>query len=406
MKRLALLLALAVGTALSVSGNARADLPFQFRQGTLTATTQALVFSAPLSGQGACSLAIVTNAATDRVDFAVSVDGTNYTPVSLADYAGGSPTTNATSGTFHGDCSAVKQFKVYLDSPTGSSSVAVVIAAGQSSPSGVSPAAVSGLTAGLNIVVGTGTTPTVATTNAPTFSGPIVGNAAAPLPSPLPTYGPSSSYGLAAITQDYNVVPFIQPGVLATETGYVSKSGGLAFYDINNPDTQVSGVLTAMGRLYFGIGTAGSGSETDASLVADAYGTHPDSPGVKMCFNVVPENEVPVEAMCMQQGHVEMNETAYDSGSHATPSTCTALATCGQISFTFPHAYVGLDGATPQVPICTGALIQDTTTAADMWVATPNTVSSTAVSFNYAPLTTISASKSVDLTFTCYIRSI
>ena len=121
-----------------VASPARADLPYAYRTATLTSTTQSVTFTNSLTGQGACAVQIVSNANGDTVNFAVTVDGTNYTPVNMADYAGGTAATNATTGTYHGDCSAVRQFKVSLASPTGDSSVALVIAAGQSSPSGSS----------------------------------------------------------------------------------------------------------------------------------------------------------------------------------------------------------------------------------------------------------------------------
>lgn len=111
---------------------ARADLPFVAANGTLTATKTALVFPTTLVGQGTCSVAIGTTTG-EEVDFSVSVDGTHYTPVNVADFAGGSPVTSATGGMYHGDCSAARQFKVSVVSPTGGTAVSVSMLAAQAS---------------------------------------------------------------------------------------------------------------------------------------------------------------------------------------------------------------------------------------------------------------------------------
>lgn len=115
---------------------ARADLPYLSRTVTLTNASQQAQFSTALSGQGACAVTISSNALSEDVNVLVSVDGTHFVPADVADYAGGTPTTAINSGTYHGDCSAAKQFRVALASPSSSSSVTLTIAAGQSSPSG------------------------------------------------------------------------------------------------------------------------------------------------------------------------------------------------------------------------------------------------------------------------------
>ena len=130
---------------------ARADLPFLVANATLTSTHPSITFSTSMLGQGSCSAAIGTTTG-DQVDFLVSVDGTHFTPANLLDYAGGSPVTSAVSGIYHGDCSAAKQFKVALHTPTGGSSVSVSMLAAQAS---LATMVASGGGGGISSIIGT-----------------------------------------------------------------------------------------------------------------------------------------------------------------------------------------------------------------------------------------------------------
>jgi hypothetical protein len=100
-------------------------------------------------------------------------------------------------------------------------------------------------------------------------------------------------------------------------------------------------------------------------------------------------------------GHVGMPQ---DITSYAvrTPNGCAALATCATYappSFTYP--YVNYNGGAAE-PTCYAPSIQDITAPKTIWVGNVSTVSSTAVTYNYAPLTATTGVHNLKLTSTCH----
>lgn len=77
-----------------------------------------------------------------------------------------------------------------------------------------------------------------------------------------------------------------------------------------------------------------------------------------------------------------------------TGGVCTQFVSCGTVTFNWPNAY----GTAPD---CSGAAVQDATTAAQMWVTGISAISTTAVTWTFSPLATTGGAHALTLTFTC-----
>lgn len=77
-----------------------------------------------------------------------------------------------------------------------------------------------------------------------------------------------------------------------------------------------------------------------------------------------------------------------------TAGTCSALASCGTVSYSFPSAY----GTQPR---CTHPGVQDTTSATQLWAVAIDMVSTSGITFAYGPLAATGTAHSLVLTFTC-----
>jgi hypothetical protein len=77
-----------------------------------------------------------------------------------------------------------------------------------------------------------------------------------------------------------------------------------------------------------------------------------------------------------------------------TGGACTAFVSCGTVTFNWPVSY----GTAPN---CSGAAVQDATTAAQMWVTGISAISTTAVTWTFSPLATTGGAHALTLTFTC-----
>lgn len=88
--------------------------------------------------------------------------------------------------------------------------------------------------------------------------------------------------------------------------------------------------------------------------------------------------------------------------SAASPASCAALARCSTVSYSFAaHPFITITGA-PETPSCSNPGIQDTTSPGTIWIGNVNAVSSTSVTFNYAPTTPTTGVHALTVVFTCH----
>lgn len=99
-------------------------------------------------------------------------------------------------------------------------------------------------------------------------------------------------------------------------------------------------------------------------------------------------------------GHLAALQTAF-SMSTVSPVSCGALKTCGVASYRFATPFTS-PGGVPEPPRCTGLVIQDKTTAEDIWVGGIAAVTASSVSFDYAPISETAGKKNLTLTFACW----
>lgn len=100
-----------------------------------------------------------------------------------------------------------------------------------------------------------------------------------------------------------------------------------------------------------------------------------------------------------QQHIFEPNDTTQFRQS--TPGACNAGTTCMTITWTFTKPFLNVDGAA-EVPRCSALGIMDETDSTQVWIGNIKTVSSTAVTYNVAPILSTAAAHTLYMYPTCH----
>jgi hypothetical protein len=102
-------------------------------------------------------------------------------------------------------------------------------------------------------------------------------------------------------------------------------------------------------------------------------------------------------------GHVGMPQDI-TSVAVNSPSTCSALVVCSTYTLTFSYPFVNNVGGT-STPWCAAPSIQDLNLPSTIWVGNVQAVSSTSVTYNYAPTTATSVVHNLSFVITCHESS-
>ena len=146
---------------------------------------------------------------------------------------------------------------------------------------------------------------------------------------------------------------------------------------------------SSMSKLYSGMGGSTSGNLGGYLIMM----TKPDG-GTSMNENVIAD----------ANGHVHMPGDNF-AQQITTPASCTTLVVCGTTTFTFTPGGFKDPSGNAENPNCSNASVLDMTTAADVWLVTPQAITSTTITYQYVSIGGTSGAKTLRLMFRCYDSS-
>jgi hypothetical protein len=193
--------------------------------------------------------------------------------------------------------------------------------------------------------------------------------------------------GAGNATLQISAVTGLVAQTMQVTTSVTPSPGPRAFGTIDFDDLAYGGVQT-MGALQGGITDHGDGTHGGFFLInTTSYAASP----------------IAIEAIQVTPGgHVGFPGAVFQAAV-TSPSSCTALTTCGTYTWTFAYPFIDNAG-NAQNPVCLSPSIEDTSITSAVWVGNVvgGTESSTSVQFNYAPLLATVAPHTLTLTMTCY----
>jgi hypothetical protein len=87
-----------------------------------------------------------------------------------------------------------------------------------------------------------------------------------------------------------------------------------------------------------------------------------------------------------------------------TPGACTAGTTCVTYTWTFTQPFLTIAGAA-EVPRCDALGVMDESDSTQIWVGNIKSVSSTAITFNIAPMLNVGTAHTLDVYAYCHDQS-
>lgn len=182
-------------------------------------------------------------------------------------------------------------------------------------------------------------------------------------------------------------------------TSYTVNNNGPAVLTLT--DTQASPpTMNQSADIYF---LSTNTNPLQGFIEAGSAGATIGNPGGFMAFHTKADDGpgTDAEALILTPGHhVEMPLDQFYV-QLTTSGACSAGVACGTVTWTFTTPYASTSGVLQQ-PNCPDINFQDLTTPSQMWVGGVNAISSTAVTYNYAPLTAVASAHTLEVYAECH----
>lgn len=197
--------------------------------------------------------------------------------------------------------------------------------------------------------------------------------------------------------------PLLGGGTTISAAGQGGTLG--AYQQIGSTDTSITSVPATIGATNYISAAVSGGGGVVSQIFSGVGGSTSGNLGGYIGFATKGDgNSTDTEGFVVDHNaHISCPQSCYSTAA-TSPASCAALAACATVTFTFPRPYTTPIGGA-EIPFCSAPSIADGTTATTIWLGNIKTVSSTAVTYQYAPTTATSAADSLTFYFNCYDSS-